>query len=258
MLKKKQLDQYLKNILVVYKHEHCEACAMVSEILNRLGYKHRSKAREKVTPKDLLKRALVIIVGGDGTTLRTCQKIRNDCIVFSVNSNPMLTEGYLTRTKFDDFEKRFKQFAEGKAKIRELPRLQVHVNGKKIPGLAVNEVSISRDKPYLMYLYDLDKNVEKSTGIIISTPIGSTAWVKSAGGKKLPIDSRKMEFVIREPYFGRIYRAKKRVGIVDELEFKSISDGIVVFDSINREYSVKTDDMIKITYSHKKILFTEF
>ncbi|MFT4303609.1 MAG: hypothetical protein ACMXYG_03525 [Candidatus Woesearchaeota archaeon] len=252
------IKDYLSNIIVVYKYENCAACNMVSAILNEIGYKHRIKVRDNTSPKDFLKKALVIIVGGDGTVLRTCQKIRNDCIIFSVNSNPILTEGFLTRTKVDDFKKRFLYFIQGKAKIRELPRLQVLVNNKKIPGLAVNEISISREKPYLMYIYDLNKNIEKASGILVSTPIGSTAWTKSAGGKKLNIRNKYMEYVIREPYFGKIYKVKKRYGLVKEFVFKTISDGIVVFDSINREYNIKSEDLISIKFSSKKILFVEF
>jgi NAD+ kinase len=40
----------------------------------------------------------------------------------------------------------------------------------------------------------------KSSGFWIGPPAGSTAAQRSAGGKILPLDSKDLQFVVREPY----------------------------------------------------------
>jgi NAD kinase len=136
-------EDYLKNIFIVYKHDKCATCNMVCQLLKSLGYKSRKKLRDNIIESDFKKPGLVIVVGGDGTTLKVCQMIRNESIVFSVNSFPRKTEGYLTSAKPHDFMSKFKRFMRGNVKIMEFPRIKVKVNNKVLPYVAVNEVSIS-------------------------------------------------------------------------------------------------------------------
>ena len=252
-----EINKYLDDILVVYKHASCAACNQVSDALKEFGYKHTKKLREKVKPSDFKKPRQVIVVAGDGTLLRTCQSITNDSPVLGVNSDPIFTEGWLTRANVSNFPKKFQRILNKKSKVLHLPRLEVRINGKKLPGLALNEVSISREKTYLTFMHELNGSVERSTGILVSTPIGSTAWCKSAGGKKLKLSCRKMEYVIREPYKGTIYKVKKRYGLVNSFRMKSIMDGLIVFDSVNKEYPFKREDEITVDFSDKKINLLE-
>lgn len=251
------IRDYLKDIIIVYKAENCGACNQISDILKKFDYTHEKKPREKITPTDFKKNRLAITAGGDGTLLKTCQNIRNDSLVLGVNSNLMLSEGYLTRAKVDNFMQKFRNLITGKAKIIKLPRLEVKINDKTLPYLALNEISISKLKPYLTFIYNLKGNVEKATGILVSTPIGTTAWAGSSGGKRLPLRSKKMEFVIREPYKGKIYSVKNKFGIVDNFTVQALSDGIIVFDSIGKEYPFKKKDTITVTFSDHKLNLIE-
>ena len=49
---------------------------------------------------------------------------------------------------------------------------------------------------------------QRSSGIWISTPIGSTAGIRSAGGKVMPLGSRRLQYLVRELYRepGRSYQ----------------------------------------------------
>jgi len=187
-----------------------------------------------------------------------CQHIKNDSLVLGVNSDLKRSEGYLTRATEKDFARKIKKLIKGKAKIRKLSRLEVKINGKKLPILALNETSFSKTKPYLTFTYKLKGNIEKASGILVATPIGTTAWAKSTGGKVLKPGSKKMEFIIREPYVGKIYKIKKKYAAVDSFTFKTISKGIIVFDSVSKEYHFNRGDTISVSLSKHPINLIEF
>ncbi|MFT4297906.1 MAG: hypothetical protein ACMXX5_01820 [Candidatus Woesearchaeota archaeon] len=255
MIGKNKIQDYLKKIIVIYKYESCAGCAQVCNTLDSLNLKYKKILRDKAAPQDFKNKSFVIIVAGDGTTLRTCQKIKNECLILTVNSSPLTTEGFLTRAKIDNFHKKFSNIIKGNFKIEKIPKLKVKVNNKILPKRAINEVLISTKSPYHTFIYDLNENIEKSTGILVSTPIGSTGWAKSAGGKVMKPNSKKMQFVIREPYNGRIYKVKKKYGIVDSFKVKAISPGIIVFDSVENEFHFKKEDIIEVIYSKETLNF---
>lgn len=247
--------EIIDDILVIYKHETCAVCNKIVSILDQLSFSHEKKLRSNVTDADFDKKRLAIVVAGDGTILRTCQHIRNDSMLLGVNNNPKSTEGFLTRATVADFKSKFQKIISGKAKCIQLPRLEVRINGDVLPYVALNEVSISRKEPYHTFVHELAGNVEKASGILVSTPIGSTAWSKSAGGKQMPLASTKMQFVIREPYAGKIYHVKKRSGVVDHFKVKALCNGIIVFDSISMEFPFNEEDIIEVSFSKYKLNF---
>jgi NAD+ kinase len=54
---------------------------------------------------------------------------------------------------------------------------------------------------------------QKSSGIWVGPPAGSTAALRSAGGRILPLEARRLQFVVREPYQreGQQIQLRKRV-----------------------------------------------
>ena len=93
---------------------------------------------------------------------------------------------------------------------------------------------------------------------MVSTAAGSYAWVKSAGGKVLPLESDKFEYLIREPYCGRTAAKcsltnsflNKNEKIVIEFE---IGNGVIIADSIEKEYKFKAKQKVTIKLSKKPI-----
>ena len=55
---------------------------------------------------------LVIVVGGDGTTLKVSHFLKDNSYLFSINSSPKTTEGILTRATILDFKKKFLKIIE--------------------------------------------------------------------------------------------------------------------------------------------------
>ena len=146
------------------------------------------------------------------------------------------------------FEKKLDKIMKGNAKIKKLPRLEAYINGRKIGTFALNEFFIGARKSYhaAKYLISVDgkKERQKSSGIIVSTPSGSYAWAKSCCRKVLPLNSKKYQFVVREPYEGKVFKNYKlKYGVLGKSQkiaiVSEMLDGILIADSVGKEYNFK-------------------
>jgi NAD+ kinase len=99
-----------------------------------------------------------------------------------------------------------------------LARLQVAINGKTLPYTALNDLLISHANPAAMTSYtlriDAVSEPQKSSGLWIATAAGSTAAIRAAGGRVMPLRSRKLQYLVREPYFGDGCRYRLLKGLV--------------------------------------------
>lgn len=262
-----------KNILVVYatptSSEQKKTIALVKRTLKKCKIRHAIVHRDKLNKSSFENRDLAIAIGGDGTFLKTAHFIFSNMPVLGVNSDPKFKEGFFMAASRKDFEKKFSRILDGDYRIRKLSRLEACIGSKKVPELALNEFYISREKEYKTARYYMaingKKERQKSSGVIISTAAGSHAWMKSAGGKILPIDSNKFEYLVREPYCGRVSAKCALVnGILDkddrlEIEFE-LGRGILIADSLSREHKFKAGQKVVIRNSEKplySILFIE-
>lgn len=258
---KPSFEKYLKNIFIVYKQEECECTKLVKDILKDNKLNFNSKVRDKISSSDFKQNKLIISIGGDGTALKVAQFIKNESLLFVVKNNSILSEGFLSQANIFDFEKKFNKFLKSDFKIRKLPRLEAFINNKPLNILALNEISITRKKPYQTLMYDFNGNIERATGILISTPLGSTAWNLSAGGIKLNLDEQLFQFIIREPYRGKIYKVEKQQGLIKQnkvFTIMAITDGLISFDSTKKEISFDSNTEIKIQKSENDIKYIEF
>lgn len=146
---------------------------------------------------------LVVSVGGDGTFLETARYLRRTPIL-GVNSDPARSVGRLCAATAENFHIFLKIFREGRLKPRPLARLAVSMNGKKYPFPVVNDILICAAIPAetSRYLLRVGKREEEqlSSGIWVAAPAGTGAAYRSAGGKVLPLFSRKSAYWVREPY----------------------------------------------------------
>ena len=251
----------ISNILIVYTATRTEQQKTTLQIVRNALKKY--KINFNISNRDELKKSqfqnkdLVIAVGGDGTFLRAAQFI-NKQLLFGVNSDVKNKEGFFMKSDKNDFEKKLKGIMNGKIKIRKLPRLEAFINGKKIETLALNEFFIGAKKSYhaAKYLIQIGRKKEeqKSSGILITTPTGSYAWSKSCCNKTLPLNSKNFQFVVREPYEGNVFKNYKlKYGILKKNQniniISEMLDGIVVADSVSKEYSFKNRSRATIKLS---------
>lgn len=129
-----------------------------------------------------LRTDFAIILGGDGTLLRTQSHITTEIPIFGIN---MGTVGFLTEIEVNETFKTLDSILNGK--YYKEKRSQIIVSHENHEYTALNEVVIMTNKPAKMLQFEISVDGEvveefRGDGLIISTPSGSTAYSMSAGG----------------------------------------------------------------------------
>ena len=126
---------------------------------------------------------LIIVFGGDGTLLRSARKyLEYDIPILGIN---MGTVGFLTDVKTQDFESIIQDVLNGNCQVEERNLVSATFANKTVYGL--NEIVIHSGGYTQLMRYRLSVNnkivyEQRSDGLIIATPTGSTAYALSAGG----------------------------------------------------------------------------
>ncbi|MDI9245044.1 NAD(+) kinase [Marinobacter sp. CHS3-4] len=147
---------------------------------------------------------LVIVVGGDGSLLGAARELAKSKIpLLGVNRGRL---GFLTDISPSDLEERLAKVLQGEyiEETRFLLDGHVERNGQPLGfGAALNDVVLHPGKSTRMIGFDLyiDGHFvysQRSDGLIVATPTGSTAYSLSAGG---PIMHPKLDAVVLVPMF---------------------------------------------------------
>jgi len=107
--------------------------------------------------------------------------------------------GFLAQIDLREFSSYVNVLKKQKYTIEEVPRLGVKIDGKNVYPV-LNDVAVFSSKSAILMEHTLRVNGEEvwhdnSDGIIISTPIGSSAYSMSAGGPVLFQDSEVFEII---------------------------------------------------------------
>lgn len=260
----------IKNALVVYAKPYTKEQKLsfytVSEVLDKSKINAKLIEKTKLVKEDFVQKGVVITVGGDGTFLRAAQFIKNSVPIIGINSDTKSKEGFYMRCNRFDFKEKFQRLMNGNYKISKLLRLEAKINNKAIDELALNEFYFGASKAYMTSRYKIKvgsvSESQRSSGIIIATPTGSRAWSKAVGLKPLPSHYKAFGFVVREPFEHNIFsNYKLKQGVLDKnkkIIIKSeMQNGILVADSVSREYHFKYGDKINIGVSNKGISLIE-
>ncbi|MBS3113995.1 NAD(+)/NADH kinase [Candidatus Woesearchaeota archaeon] len=255
----------INNILVVYTSprtkEQKSTLEIVKKIIKKYNINCRLSNRDNLNKNQFKNKDLVIAVGGDGTFLRAAHFVENQ-LLLGVNADVKNKEGFFMKSNKNDFEKKLKKIIKNQFNVRKLPRLEACINNKKIETFALNEFFIGARKSYHAAKYTIQvgsKNErQKSSGILVTTPTGSYAWAKSCCNKTLPLNSKNCQFVVREPYEGKVFKNYKfKYGILNKNQkIKIVSemlDGVLIADSVSREYSFKNGSKATIKLSDRHL-----
>ncbi len=250
----------MKTILISY-HASKDNLPAVKAVQSALKKYSVSRCdRTKLSKKIIQGKDLVISIGGDGTFLRTSHFVK-DVPMLGVNSNPEQKEGFLMETSIKDFNRAMAKIEAAQYIILPMMRLEAIINKRKIHELALNDIFIGCAKSYKLCNYEItireNTEYQRSSGIIVATPVGTHSWIKSAGGKVLDFESPdcdQFEYLVREPYVGTLNNNPGFVNSVlkrgDIIRIKSCSyDMVVVFDSVGHEHKVHKGDIIQIFVS---------
>jgi len=126
---------------------------------------------------------LLIVFGGDGTLLGAARKfIASEIPLLGINLG---TLGFLTDINIENFESVIHDILKGEFVVEERSLVEAHFANQEVFGL--NEILIHSGSYAQLMRYRLliDGQMvyeQRSDGLIIATPTGSTAYALSAGG----------------------------------------------------------------------------
>lgn len=163
------------------------------------AYAHKAKFSEvglydiESKRKNLLTSDLLIILGGDGTTLKTVGAITNQKETTG-KLPPLFTVNFGKRGKLSYFEPEntlvsLGNFFSGKYSIIEKKLGKATINNYQETRYFLNEISIIRHYSSSVITFELNalhyNHRTRGDGVIISTETGSSAYAYSAGGPKV-------------------------------------------------------------------------
>ena len=147
---------------------------------------------------------LVIVVGGDGSLLGAARTLcHSGTLVLGVNRGRL---GFLTDISPDELEARVGEVLAGRYELEErfLLDAELYRDGVQVGnGDALNEVVLHPGKAVRMIEFELFLDgqfvySQRSDGLIVATPTGSTAYALSGGG---PIMHPKLDVITLVPMF---------------------------------------------------------
>ena len=154
---------------------------------------------------------LVIVVGGDGSMLGAARELASQSVpVLGINRGGL---GFLTDISPDEIEIKVEQVLTGDYIVEQRFLLDAVVKRGGEPvakGSAFNDVVLSSGETARMMEFELEIEgqfvySQRSDGLIVSTPTGSTAYSLSAGG---PIMHPKLDALCLVPMFPHSLNAR--------------------------------------------------
>ena len=197
----------------------------------------------------------VIVLGGDGTMIRTANRLLGTKIpIFGINLG---TLGFLTETEYPDMEQALQQLFIGNYDIEQRMMLSV-----KAPNdfydTALNDVVITRNGfsrliSVRIYVNEQLVNVYRGDGVIVSTPTGATGYNLSAGG---PVVMPNAELILITPICPHTLNARSIIvssadslKIIIEKEKKTQEEEAIVTVDGRSSEELQAEDCITIEKS---------
>jgi NAD+ kinase len=148
------------------------------------------KTKEQFVPLSEMKADFIIIIGGDGTILRTSINVpKPEPPFLTVN---MGVRGFLTEVEPQNACEAVERILKGDYTIERCAKLAVTAGKEALPD-ALNDVVVSAGEPSKILYSQICKDGKpilkcQADGLIVATQTGSTAYSLSAGGPVLDRD----------------------------------------------------------------------
>ncbi|MGL5327784.1 MAG: NAD(+)/NADH kinase [Peptostreptococcaceae bacterium] len=222
--------------------------------LNNEGYEVNDKI-EKNTE-------LIICIGGDGSLLDAIHKFKFPNIpVIVINTGNLGFFAEITPSQIDEFIQAYKN---KEFFIQETYPLEASIctNDKSIDVAAINEIVIKNIQSRTVHL-ELKVNQNKiqkfsGDGVLISTPIGSTAYNYSAGGSIIDPSLNLFQLTPIAPMNTKVYRSftssiilpiDSKISIYPEYRFENSI--LIVIDG--KEYKFSEIEKVIVFKSNLKV-----
>lgn len=217
----------IDTLLRVYKMLEQAGCEV---LIDSLTAEHLAETQLQTVPREKIgeKCDLLIIVGGDGTLLDAARSLHGYNVpMLGINLGRL---GFLVDVSPAEMEATLKEILAGK--YIEEPRLmleaEVTVGDKTVfAAKALNDIVIHKVNVARMIEFDVLINnsfvyAQRSDGLIISTPTGSTAYALSGGG---PILHPSLEAIALVPICPHTLTNRPiAVGVDSKIEIRMIQE----------------------------------
>ena len=201
---------------------------------------------------------LVVVLGGDGTMLGIGRQLAGKNVpLVGINMGRL---GYMTDIPIQSVQSILPQIIHGEyeADTRTLLDAVVLRQGKEITrALALNDVVVNRSG--ISGMVELAVNVngsfmynQRSDGLIVSTPTGSTAYALSAGG---PILHPRVAGILLAPIAPHSLSNRPIVLPEDSVTIIEVVDGreVVVNFDMQSQTDLQSGDQVEVRQSNKTI-----
>ncbi len=225
---------------------------------------------------------LVVTVGQDGLVINTAKYLDNQLLV-AVNPDPTRIDGILIGFSINEFSVQLKHIINDEEHIQKISLAQAELTTRQkvigVNDLFVGHSSHMSARYTLTYRGQTEK--QSSSGVIISTGVGSTGWLKALiygaarvvdgyhkqykvddpieENYRFPWDADYLHFVVREPWpskisgssivYGKLYDNE-----ILEIESNMSEGGVIFSDGIEKDYvEFLSGTQAKIGLAKKKV-----
>jgi NAD+ kinase len=202
---------------------------------------------------------LIIALGGDGTILWTA-RYADEAPIFGVNAGHL---GFLTTATLSYCEECFDRIMNNDFILERCMRLEIALDGKLLPT-ALNEVYVTNKENAKICALDItvegfNLGTHMLDGLLVSTPVGSTAYALSAGGSIIEPKIKAMQIVPVNSVMRRIrpFVVPGEFTIAISAPERFEKNVVAVIDGIE-EGSFKEDSVLKVTKAKKETVFLRF
>lgn len=249
-------NRLLKSQLIRLKKadaEHTNTLDYVKDTLKKCNITVKAYYREAHVPFEEFD--TIITVGGDGTFLKAAASARNQTII-GVNSSLSFSVGRLCVANIKNFDQILARVQAGEFQLKKLQRLSLTIDGIRKADV-LNDVLIAHLNPAVLSRYVLKVNgieeEQRSSGLWVSTAIGSSGAIRSAGGRVLEPYSSEIQYLPRELYEGLNGTYRLKGGVLDPGKtikiYSLMPQGNIYIDGTNRILPFTYGQELKISLS---------
>ncbi len=209
---------------------------------------------------------LVVTIGGDGTLLAASHRVGPEVPILGVNSAPDHSVGFFCVARKGTVRSMLAAALEGTLRRTVLSRMRVDLNGECLHNRVLNDALFCHTIPAATSRYILEVKAgaghaeieeQRSSGLWIGPAAGSTAAQRSAGGRILPLTSRKIQYVVREPYTPGGVPLRMPVGTVEPsgsvLIRNKMREAKIFLDGHHIVHDVQMGDVITLRRSDETL-----
>ncbi len=186
------------------KGRHKKECQKVIDLLTQKhgldvylneSFASKFNYEKPVNMEEIHEFDLVIALGGDGTML-WASRYSNEVPLFGINAGYL---GFLTTATLNGSSKGIDRVLKGDFVLEKCMRLKVTLDGKTLPtalneSYATNKLSAQICRLNIT-VNDYNLGTHLLDGLLVSTPVGSTAYALSAGGSIIEPRIKAMQIV---------------------------------------------------------------